>query len=63
MQDPLCAVAYAYLTAITAAVDQSMMRIQVESDSLVLVKTLKSTEYDHSLGGILSRESKFILST
>ncbi|KAF8732917.1 hypothetical protein HU200_015267 [Digitaria exilis] len=29
----------------------------------VLVKALKSNEYDHSLGGVLFREAKFLLST
>ena len=34
----------------------------IVSDSLVLVKAFKSTKCDHSLSGILLKESKFILS-
>ncbi|KAF8651332.1 hypothetical protein HU200_063588 [Digitaria exilis] len=40
-----------------------MMQIQLESDSMVLVKALKSDEYDHSLGGVMFRKAKFLLFT
>ena len=54
---------HACLIAITAAADQGMMQIQLESDSMVLVKALKSADYDLSAGGTLFREAKFLLDT
>ena len=63
VHDALCAEAHACLIAITAAADQGMMQIQLESDSMVLVKALKSADYDLSAGGTLFREAKFLLDT
>ncbi|KAF8645590.1 hypothetical protein HU200_066141 [Digitaria exilis] len=63
IHDALCAEAQACLAAIIAAADQGMMQIQLESDSTVLVKAIKSDEYDHSLGGVLFIEAKFLIST
>jgi hypothetical protein len=40
-----------------------MMQIQLESDYMVLVKALKSPDYDLSAGGTLFREAKFLLDT
>ena len=40
-----------------------MMQIQLESDSMVLVKALKSPDYDLSARGTLFREAKFLLDT
>jgi len=49
------------LIAITVAADQGMMQIQLESDSMVLVKALKSPNYDLLARGTLFREAKFLL--
>ena len=35
----------------------------LESDSQILVKTLRSKEHNQALGGVLFREAKFLLST
>ena len=50
------------LAAIIATEDQGMMQVQLELDSMSLVNTLKSNEYDHSpeLGGILFGEIKVL---
>ena len=40
-----------------------MMRVQLESDSKILVKALNSTDYDQSPLGVLFREEKFLIST
>ena len=61
VHDALCAEAHACLIAITAATDQGMMHIHLESDSMVLVKALKSPNYDLSARGTLFREAKFLL--
>lgn len=53
----------ACLTAITMATDQDMMQIQLESDSLVLVKAFKSTKHEHLLAGILFKESNKFFSS
>ena len=63
VHDALCAEAHACLIAITVAADQGMMQIQLESDSMVPVKALKSSEYDLFAGGILFKEAKFLLDT
>jgi hypothetical protein len=63
VHDVLCAEAHACLIAITAAANQGMMQIQFESDSMVLVKALKSPDYDLSAGGTLFREAKFLVDT
>lgn len=49
------------LAAITAATDHGMMRVQLESDCMVLIKALNST-YDQLPGGVLFREVKFLFS-
>jgi len=63
VHDALYAEVHACLIAITVAADQGMMQIQLESDSMVLVKALKSPDYDLSAGGTLFREAKFLLDT
>jgi ribonuclease HI len=44
VHDVLCAEAHASLIAIIVAADQGTMQIQLESDSMVLVKALKSPD-------------------
>ena len=61
--DALCAEAHACVEALIAAADVGMQSIMLESDSLVLVKALQSTESDQALGGVLFREAKFLMST
>jgi hypothetical protein len=39
------------------------MKIQLQTDFLVMIKTLKFSEYDLSAGGTLFREAKFLLDT
>jgi hypothetical protein len=63
VHDALCAEAHTCLIAITTTADQGIMQIQLESDSMVLVKALKSPDYDLSAGGTMFREAKFLLDT
>lgn len=50
--------AVACLEALHAAATWGMMKIQVESDCQILVRALKSTEYDLTSEGIMFRESR-----
>ena len=63
VHDALCAETHACLITITMVADQGIMQIQLESNSLVLVKALKSSDYDLLARGILFREAKFLLDT
>ena len=63
VSDALCAEAQACIAALQAAAAQGMQNIILETDSIMLVKALKSQEYDLAPGGVLFREAKFILET
>ena len=54
---------HACIAALQAAVVYGMQNIVVETESQTLVKALQMCEYDLALGGVLFRETKFILST
>jgi ribonuclease HI len=62
IHNALCAEVQACLAAITAATNHGMIRVQLESDSKMLVKALNLTYYDQSPGGVLFREAKFLIS-
>ena len=59
----LSAEAHACVEALNAIAEVGVQNIVLESDSLVLVKALQSTEHDQALGGVLFREAKFLMST
>jgi ribonuclease HI len=62
LHDALSAEIHGCLAALTAAMDQSMSHIILESDSTILVQALQSSDYDFSAASVLIREAKFLIS-
>lgn len=58
VQDPLQVEAMACLQSMQAAQLWGLTEVHVESDSLLLVQVLKSSDQDHAVNGILFREIK-----
>jgi ribonuclease HI len=61
--EALCAEAHACVAGLQAASDWGLQHIILETDSQVLVKALKTEDYDRAPGEVLFREAKFLMST
>ena len=51
------------IAGLQAASDWGMQHVILETDSQILVKALRTEEYDRAPGGVLFREAKFLMTT